>query len=95
MATTRADARIKVERPSEHRLKELNVKRWPIWQKEISTFAWSYDAPEMCYFLDGEVTVNTDQGITTIRTGDLVTFPKGLSCTWQITKAVRKHYRLG
>jgi len=24
--------------------------------------------------------------------GDLVTFPKGMSCTWKVQKAVRKHY---
>ena len=24
--------------------------------------------------------------------GDLVTFPKGMNCTWKIRKNVRKHY---
>jgi uncharacterized cupin superfamily protein len=24
--------------------------------------------------------------------GDLITFPAGLSCTWDITEAVEKHY---
>jgi hypothetical protein len=95
MATTRTDARITVERPSAQRLQELNVTSWPIWQKEVSTFPWSYDEPEMCYFLEGEVTVTTDQGATTLRKGDLVSFPQGLSCTWRITRAVRKHYRFG
>jgi uncharacterized cupin superfamily protein len=27
--------------------------------------------------------------------GDLVTFPKGMSCTWKIRKNVRKHYKFG
>jgi uncharacterized protein len=27
--------------------------------------------------------------------GDLVTFPKGMSCVWKIASAVRKHYRFG
>ena len=27
--------------------------------------------------------------------GDLVTFPQGLSCTWQVKKNVRKHYKFG
>lgn len=27
--------------------------------------------------------------------GDLVTFPKGMSCTWEIHKPVEKHYDFG
>ncbi|MBW2173389.1 MAG: DUF861 domain-containing protein [Deltaproteobacteria bacterium] len=27
--------------------------------------------------------------------GDLVTFPAGMSCTWQIGKDVKKHYQFG
>jgi uncharacterized cupin superfamily protein len=42
-----------------------------------------------------EVTVKTDRGEVVLRPGDLVTFPKGLSCTWQVSKAVRKHYQFG
>jgi elongation factor G len=30
-----------------------------------------------------------------IKAGDLVTFPQGLKCTWQVKKAVRKHYKFG
>jgi len=30
-----------------------------------------------------------------IGTGDLVTFPKGLSCQWEVRSPVRKHYRFG
>jgi uncharacterized cupin superfamily protein len=25
--------------------------------------------------------------------GDLVTFPRGLTCTWEVRKPIRKHYR--
>lgn len=60
MAITRTDARISVERPSQERLKELGVTSWPIWQKAPSTFAWSYDAPELCYFL-GRYLVHGDK----------------------------------
>lgn len=93
MPTTQTDARIQVARPTEERLKALGVKQWPIWTKERSTFEWTYDEVETCYFLEGEVTVVTDQGRVTIGPGDLVTFPKGLSCAWQVTQPVRKHYR--
>jgi hypothetical protein len=37
----------------------------------------------------------TPQGgeAVTVGQGDLVTFPDGMSCTWKVTKPVRKHYR--
>ena len=95
MTTTATDPRIKVERPAPEMLTRLGVGRWPIWTKEISTFDWEYDQQEMCYFLEGEVTVKTDQGSVSIKTGDFVTFARGLVCTWQVTKPVRKHYRFG
>ncbi len=27
--------------------------------------------------------------------GDLVTFPPGMKCRWDVNKAVRKYYRVG
>ena len=89
--------KIKVERhPSEARLQELGVAGWPLWTKEASEFPWTYDEPETCYFLEGEVTVTCDDGgIARLGKGDLVTFPAGLSCTWKISQDVEKHYRFG
>ena len=95
MPKAHAALKITVERPNEQRLNELNVSSWPIWTKEASTFEWHYDEPETCYFLEGEVTVKTAEGDVSIRKGDLVTFPSGLDCTWQVKQAVRKHYRFG
>ncbi|UCG14377.1 MAG: cupin domain-containing protein [Deltaproteobacteria bacterium] len=85
---------INVERnPSEDRLKELDVSSWPIWSKEASEFPWKYDAKEICYLLEGDVVVTPDGGEPVeIKKGDLVTFPKDMSCTWEIRKDVRKHY---
>lgn len=90
METT--DSRIRVERPDPARLAALKVASWPIWTKEPSTFDWHYDTPETCYFLEGEVLVKSPQGEVVVGKGDLVTFPKGLSCTWVVRQAVRKHY---
>ncbi|MEJ5330334.1 MAG: cupin domain-containing protein [Desulfobaccales bacterium] len=89
-------AEIKVERrPSEARLKELGVRQWPIWTKEVSEFPWTYDTQEVCYFLEGEVEVIPEGGDPVkMGEGDLVTFPAGMSCTWKVTKPVRKHYHL-
>lgn len=95
MPQIQSETRIKVEKPTEKRLSELNVKKWPVWTKEISVFDWSYDDSETCYFLEGEVTVKTERGEVNFGKGDLVTFPKGLSCTWKVNKAVRKHYHFG
>ncbi len=88
---------IKIEnRPPPDRLEMLKVKTWPIWTKEASAFPWTYEEQETCYFLEGDVTV-TPEGGKPIRVGkgDLVTFPKGMSCTWEIKAAVRKHYTFG
>ena len=86
---------IRVERAaSASRIAEVGCRSWPIWTKEISTFPWSYDATETCYFLEGEVVVTPQGGGDAVRVGqgDLVTFPVGLSCTWEVRRPVRKHY---
>jgi hypothetical protein len=78
------------------KLDVIGVFDWPIWEKEVSTFPWSYDTKETCYFLAGEVVVTPEGGDPiTLRKGDLVVFPAGLRCTWDIKAPVRKHYELG
>ncbi len=82
--------------PTPQQLEELGVRQWPVWTKEVSTFDWTYDEAETCYFLAGDVVVRTPDGREVrIGAGDLVTFPKGLSCQWQVRSPVRKHYRFG
>jgi len=90
-----ANLKITIEKPSQDRLKELNVFSWAIWTKEPSSFDWQYDEKEVCYFLEGEVAVKTPFESVFFGKGDLVTFPQGLSCTWQVEKNVRKHYKFG
>jgi len=88
---------IRIERNlGEERLGELGVRTWPVWTKEASEFPWSYDVAETCYFLRGDVVVTPDGGEPVeVGKGDLVTFPAGLSCTWNIRGDVRKHYHMG
>lgn len=83
-----------VNHPTEDRLSRLGVHTWPIWEKEPSTFPWTYAASETCYLLEGDVTVTPDGAAPVhFKAGDLVTFPAGMSCTWDIHVAVRKHYK--
>ena len=80
--------------PEQSSLKAMGVFSWPIWEKEASTFPWTYDASETCYFLEGDVVVTPKDGEPMqMGAGDLVTFPSGMRCTWEIRKAVLKHYR--
>lgn len=85
---------IKIEhRPSQQRLDELGVSSWGIWEKEASIFPWTYDSTETCYFLQGDVIVTPDGGEpVSMAKGDLVTFPAGMSCNWDIRQAVKKHF---
>lgn len=79
--------------PEPQRLQELGVTDWSIWTKEVSEFPWTYDAEETCYFLEGDVVVTLEDGrAVSMGAGDLVTFPKGMSCHWLIKQAVKKHY---
>lgn len=83
-----------IHNPTEAQLNDLAVTDWPIWEKEISSFPWTYDMQEICYILQGEVTVTPKDGEPVlIQAGDLVTFPKGMSCHWNITQDIRKHYQ--
>src|SRR3569832_1196733 len=80
--------------PAAERLDALGVATWPIWTKEVSTFPWTYESEETCYFLEGEVVV-TPAGGAPVRMGkgDLVVFPAGLRCVLGEQKTKNKHYR--
>ncbi|MBN2010212.1 cupin domain-containing protein [candidate division KSB1 bacterium] len=85
-----------VHNPDVSGLRAMNIFSWPIWQKEVSEFPWSYDEQETCYLLEGDVIVTPDEGEPVrFGKGDLVIFPVGLSCRWNILKDVKKHYHFG
>jgi uncharacterized cupin superfamily protein len=82
--------------PDGRRLESLGVPSWPTWTAEVSTFPWTYDEPETCYFLEGDVVVTPVDGEPVrVGKGQLVTFPAGMSCTWDVRVPVKKHYRFG
>ena len=79
--------------PSPAKLDVVGVYDWPIWRKEASKFPWTYDRQETCYILRGRFTVTPDGGEPQeFKRGDFITFPKGMSCTWEILEDVEKHY---
>ncbi len=87
---------IKVKRAQVKELQELGVTTWPVWERDPSTFDYQYDEKETCFLLEGEAIIKTEDGKTVrIAVGDLVEFPKGLKCTWKISRRVTKHYKLG
>lgn len=86
-------SRIKIARPDPAEIERLGVKSWDTWGCEISIFDWEYDATETCFILEGEVVVKTDQEEVRITPGDLVTFPRGLKCVWEVSAPIRKHFR--
>ena len=75
---------------------QYGVKNWPIWECGTCNFSWNYKEKEICLIVEGEAKIKTEAGESyLIKSGDLVEFPKGLSCEWQIIKSLKKHYRLG
>ncbi len=81
-------------RPSPAKLAVLGVEHWPVWRKEASVFHWYYDRTETCYVTRGRFRVTPEGGKPQeFHRGDLLSFPAGLSCQWEILEPVEKHYR--
>ncbi|MDD5634775.1 MAG: cupin domain-containing protein [Candidatus Omnitrophica bacterium] len=88
--------KIVIEKPDKTKLEALGVNSWPIWQKGKSRFDWSYDERETCYILEGRAEVETEAGsVVEFGKGDLVIFPAGMNCVWEIKQPIKKHYNMG
>lgn len=102
--------KIIVKKPTPAELKSLGVSSWGIWTKEKSRFDWEYSEKETCYILEGHAIIysatahnaegkSKDAGskikLAEFSKGDLVIFPEGLKCVWEITSAIKKHYKFG
>jgi len=79
-----------VKKPTDEEKADMLSK--PTWGCDVSKFDWYYDQEETCLLIEGEVTVTHDGGSVKFGAGDYVTFPAGLTCVWDVTKPVRKHY---
>jgi uncharacterized cupin superfamily protein len=83
-----------VQQLSSQEIEEKGIMNWPIWTKDVSVFDWHYDATEECLLMQGLVEVTTKKGVkVTIKAGDFVIFPQGLTCIWKVIEPVKKHYR--
>ena len=67
----------------------------PTWECPVSKFDWFYGEQETCLLVAGQVTVTYDGGSVSFGPGDYVTFPQGLSCVWDVSVPVKKHYIFG
>ena len=81
--------------PDQARLDSLGVTKWPTWEKEVSVFPWFFPEQEIAYILDGECVITPEGGEPVIfGKGDLVTFPAGMRCSWEVKQPLHKHYHL-
>jgi uncharacterized protein len=81
--------------PDQSRLDTLGVKKWPTWQKEVSVFPWTFPEQEIAYILEGECVITPEGGAAvSFGKGDLVTFPAGMTCSWEVIQPLHKHYKL-
>ena len=81
---------ITVRKPNEAEKNDIMSK--PTWGCDVSEFDWFYDSEETCLIMEGEVSVSYEGKTVSFGPGDYVTFPKGLSCVWKVSKPVKKHY---
>lgn len=85
-----------ITRPSKDELDKLGIDKWSSWECDPSEFDWQYTNRETAYVFKGKVVVTTDDGKKAeIGAGDLVVFPKGLKCHWQVLERIEKVYKMG
>ncbi len=89
-------SKVIIRKPSKEELEKLGIDSWGIWEKEPSTFDWEYDFTETFYVFEGKATVKLENGEeVSFSAGDLVTFPKGIKCTWTVHERIKKAYTFG
>jgi uncharacterized cupin superfamily protein len=72
--------------------RKLGLDQWTRWECEPSRFEWFYAAQETAYIFSGHAIVTTADQTVELRPGVLVSFPKGLSCTWDVRETIKKAY---
>lgn len=81
--------------PAQTKLDGLGVSKWSTWKKEVSTFPWTFLEQEIAYILEGECIITPTGGSPVhFGKGDLVTFPAGMTASWEVVQPLHKHYKL-
>jgi uncharacterized protein len=87
---------IKIEKATPEKLKQLGADNWPAWECGPSKFPWQYPFDETAHVKKGKAIITTENGEKhEIVSGDLVFFPKGLKCTWEVIEKIEKVYTGG
>lgn len=64
-----------------------------LWEAEANVSHWmDYPVNEFMHILEGEVTIVTEHGNTTVKAGESFILPKGLRCRWTQPGKVRKFF---
>ncbi|MCV6639458.1 cupin domain-containing protein [Candidatus Albibeggiatoa sp. nov. NOAA] len=80
--------------PAFAKLEQMAVYEWNIKKQKVSQFDWKYEQKTTYYLLDGEATIDIEnQGTITVTAGDLVIFPAGIVCHWNVTQDIEKHFK--
>ena len=65
--------------------------RMYLWDCSAGRFEWHYDHNEIIQILEGGAEITSRQGVrTTLRPGDVVSFPAGEVVAWHVPEYVRK-----
>ena len=79
-------------------LAKRGVRKWDIWESNSvpsNRFDYTYEKTESVYILDGEAIVTPKDGrkAVVLKPNVFASFPKGLSCVWEVKSPVRKFYK--
>lgn len=84
---------ITVQKISEDEAKAMGTDSWSPWSSQPCEFDWEYSSTEKAYVLSGKARVTDENGDNVeFGSGDLVTFPSGTRCHWQVIEAISKVY---
>ncbi len=79
-------------------LAKRGVRKWDIWESSSvpsKKFDYTYDKTETVYILEGEAVVTPKDGrkAVVLKPNVFASFPKGLSCVWEVKSPVKKFYK--
>ena len=77
-----------VEPKSEDEARELGVFDWEPSSHPGGRVDQNYSETLNCYVVSGQARIQTEDGSIEVESGDLLTIPKGLDCTWHVRSGI-------